>query len=59
MTCLVTVQSRLCGALTFSSLLNFSASKNQSCQGIRIRPAVHSVKVFQLSSDVNSHPILQ
>jgi len=33
--------------------------KNHSCQDIRIRPAVHSLNVFQFLSNVNFHRIPQ
>jgi len=51
----MTVQSQL-RSLNGSIILPMS--KKQFCQVISIRP-VHSLKVFQLSSDVNCHPILQ
>jgi len=43
-----------------SSMISITlpASEKQFCQAIRVRPA-HSLKVFQLSTDVNWHPILQ
>jgi len=45
MTCTVTVQSQLCGALTFSSMISFYLASNQSFQDIRPRPAVHKRSV--------------
>jgi len=50
----VAVQSQICEALKVSSMylrLLFRRVKNQFCQVISVRP-VHSLKVFQLSSDV-------
>jgi len=46
-TCIAAVQSQLCGALTISSMISFTlpASKNQSCQDIRLRPTVHKLSV--------------
>jgi len=46
MTCVVTVQSQLCGALMFSSMISLYLCrrvKNQSFQDIRLRPAVHKL----------------
>jgi len=58
----VTVQSQICRSLAFSSMISHTLpeSKKQFFQVdlIRVRP-VHSLKAFQLSSDVNCHPILQ
>ena len=46
MTCIVTGQSQLCGALTFSSIIYLAGEKNnQSFQDIRLRPAVHKLSV--------------
>jgi len=60
--CVVTVQSQMFGAVTFSSIISHTLpeSKTQFFQvdPIGIRP-VHSLKVFQLSSDVNYRPIPQ
>jgi len=42
------VQSQLCGALTFSSMISLCLAgdiKNQSCQDSRLRPAVHKLSV--------------
>jgi len=52
----VTVQSQKCAALTFSAVI--SNKSVLSGRLTRVRP-VHSLKVFQLSSNVNCHPILQ
>jgi len=58
----VTVQSQLCVVLMFSSMISHTLleSKKHIFQVglIRVRP-VHSLNVFQLSPDVNCHPILQ
>jgi len=63
MTFIVTVQSQLCGVLTFSSMISLYLAlhcqvKNQSFQDIRLDLLFIS-SVFQLSSDVNcTQPIL-
>jgi len=44
MTCIVTVQSQLCAALIFNDFpLPFRRVRNQSCQNVRLRPAVHKL----------------
>jgi len=43
-TCIVTVQSQLCGALPFSSMISLylAGEKNMSFQVIRLRSGVHT-----------------
>jgi len=51
-TCILAVESQLCGAYIFSDFpLICWGVKNQSCQVIRVRLA-HRLKVLQLSSEV-------
>jgi len=61
MTCLVTVQSQLCGALTFSSMISLYLASEQKISNFKILDSdmLFMSSVFQLSSDVNCQPILQ
>jgi len=61
MTCIVTVQSQLCGALTFSSMISLYLAGEQKVSLFKILDSdlLFISSVFQLSSDVNCHPILQ
>jgi len=60
MTFIVTVQSQLMWSINdfiYDFPLPCRLVKNRSSQLIAVRPAVHSLKVLQLSSDVSYHPI--
>jgi len=61
MTCIVTVQSQLCGVLTFSSMISLYLAGEQKINIFNILDAdlLFISSVFQLSFDVNCHPILQ
>jgi len=61
MTCTVTVQSQLCGALTFPTMISLCLAGEQKINNFKILDSdvLFISSVFQLSSDVNCHPILQ
>jgi len=61
MTCVVTVQSQLCGALTFSSMISLCLVSEYKLNIFEILDSdlLFISSVFQLSFDVNCHPILQ
>jgi len=61
MECIVTVQSQSCGALTFSSMIPpyFAGEYKISLFKILDSDLLFTSSVFQLSSDVNCHHILQ
>jgi len=61
MTYIVTVQSQLCGALTFSSTVSLCLAGEYKISLVKILDSclLFISPVFQLSSDVNCHLILQ
>jgi len=61
MTVSVTVQSHICGDNVFINDFTYLAVEQKKFFQvglIRVRP-MHNLKMLQLSSDVNCHPILQ
>jgi len=61
MTCIVTVQSQLCGTLTFSSMnsLYFAGEQKINIFKILDYGLLFISSMLQLSFDVNCHPILE
>jgi len=60
MTSIVTVQSQICGALTFSSMITLYLAGEYKINIFKILDSdlLFISSVFQLSSDVNCHLLL-